>query len=76
MRHYCGTSLAAIRFIYLNHVFKVYRNYPKVNKDGHCGYGKLCGCFGDAIEELTKFRIYDLTEDPYEDFPISETSER
>ena len=74
LRHYCGTSLAALRMNYQNHVFKVYRIYPKLNENGHCGAGKLCGCFGDSVEILKKYAIFDLTEDPYEDSPLMENS--
>ena len=74
LRHYCGTSLAALRMNYQNHVFKVYRIYPKLNENGHCGTGKLCGCFGDSVEILKKYAIFDLTEDPYEDSPLMENS--
>ena len=74
LRHYCGTSLAALRLNYQNHVFKVYRMYPKLNENGHCGTGKLCGCFGDSVEILKKYAIFDLTEDPFEGSPLMENS--
>ena len=76
LRHYCGTSLAALRMNYQNHVFKVYRIYPKLNENGHCGTGKLCGCFGDSVEILIKYAIFDLTEDPFEDSPLMENSHK
>lgn len=42
-----------------------------------CGWGSnnLCSCFGDGVEDLTfDPEVYDLTNDPYEDKPISSES--
>ena len=71
LRHYCGTNLHALRIRYQNYIYKVYRRYPKVNKDGHCGKGVLCGCFGDDIVEFKDFHIYNLTQDPTENVLLS-----
>ena len=66
LRHYCGTNLHALRIKYQSYIYKVYRRYPKVNKDGHCGRGMLCGCFGHDIDEFKDLHIYNLTQDPTE----------
>lgn len=66
-RHYCGTNLHALRIQHQGYTYKIYRRYPKVNADGHCGKGTLCGCFGDDIQEFKEWRIYNLTQDPIEE---------
>lgn len=64
-------------FITLGEVFKVYKKYPKINADGHCGENKLCRCFGDDNVTLLKhLLIYDMVNDPYEDHPLLENSSR
>merc|ERR1712218_119623 len=77
IRHYCGTSLWAIRIIDKGEVYKVYQKYPKLNADGHCGQNTLCRCFGeDSTIELKNLLIFDLKNDPYENNPIEENSNR
>jgi len=78
IRHYCGTSLHALRIITnKGEVFKVYKKYPKINAHGHCGENKLCRCFGDDNVTLLKhLLIYDMVNDPYEDHPLLENSSR
>ena len=53
----------------------MYRKYPKINADFHCGQNQLCRCFGsEHVTTLENFLIYDLINDPYEDNPLSEDS--
>ena len=71
IRHYCGTSLHALRIVFENQkIFKVYKKYPRLNVDGHCGRGELCHCFDEAIETLDPLLVYDLVSDPYETNPL------
>ena len=71
--------MAAVRLTFEKSVYKIYRHVPKLKENGKCVKDKIdqfCGCYGNAIEKLENYRIFDLTEDPFEDEPISEKSER
>ena len=58
-------------------VYKVYKKYPKVNSDGHCGENQLCRCFGEEyVISLENLLIYDMVNDPYENNPLPQDSTR
>ena len=71
--------MAAVRLTFEKSVYKIYRHVPKLKENGKCVKDKVnqfCGCYGNAIEKLDNYRIFDLTQDPFEDEPMSEKSER
>ena len=77
IRHYCGSSVHALRFVADDKVYKAWFKRPILNSNGHCGEGRLCSCFGDS-EVLENFgcdpEIFDLVNDHTEDNPILKTS--
>ena len=71
--------MAAVRLTLDKSVYKIYRHVPKLKENGKCVKDKVnqfCGCYGDAIEKLANYRIFDLTHDPFESEPMPEKSER
>ena len=78
IRHYCGSSVHALRFVTNGNIYKAWFKRPLLNSDGHCGEGKLCSCFGDS-DSLKDFgcdpEIFDLVQDPTEETAILKTSE-
>ena len=71
IRHYCGTSLQALRIVQTGgKIYKVYRHLPILNDQGHCGSNCLCPCFGPGVKELKEFMAFDLTTDPTEERPL------
>ena len=77
IRHYCGTTIHALRLITEKSIHKAWFKRPLLNENGHCGEGKLCSCFGNS-NELKDFgcdiEIFDLGKDPLEETAISNNS--
>ena len=77
IRHYCGSSVHALRLVDNDRIYKGWFKRPLLNSNGHCGRGQLCSCFGgsDVLENFgCDPEIFDLTQDPTEDTPLLKTS--
>lgn len=80
MIHHCAQDIRAIRLTRGNHVYKMHLGKVKWHKgSSQCGWGPTaqCLCYGDKYHEdiSHKPELYDLSFDPYEDFPISPLSD-
>ncbi|XP_042883218.1 arylsulfatase H-like [Penaeus japonicus] len=78
--HHCRQAIHALRLVVEKRVYKMYLAKHKWSPGStQCGWGSnnLCSCYGDGVEDITfEPEVYDLTNDPYEDNPISnETTE-
>lgn len=76
--HHCRQAIHALRLVVEARVYKMHLAKHKWSPGStQCGWGSnnLCSCFGDGVEDLTLDpEVYDLTNDPYEDNPISNES--
>ncbi|ROT64988.1 putative arylsulfatase D [Penaeus vannamei] len=76
--HHCRQAIHALRLVVEGRVYKMHLAKHKWSPGStQCGWGSnnLCSCFGDGVEDLTfDPEVYDLTNDPYEDKPISSES--
>ena len=78
IRHYCGTSLHALRLVTNQNVYKAWFKRPILNENGHCGEYKLCSCFGNSsvLQDFgCDIEIFDLGKDPTEVTELSKNSE-
>ena len=73
--HYCGNQVHAVRYHPKNSdtVWKAHFVTPKWTEGTKSCIGKgiLCGCFGDHVKVQDPPLLFDVSNDPSENFPIS-----
>lgn len=77
IRHYCGTSLHALRIVINENIYKAWFKRPILNENGHCGEYQLCSCFGNSsvLQDFgCDIEIFDLAKDPTEVTALSKNS--
>ncbi|KAK4299720.1 hypothetical protein Pmani_028019 [Petrolisthes manimaculis] len=70
--HHCQEDVHAMRLYTGEHVYKMYLYRHQWHKGStQCGWGPMnyCPCFTQIYNLTTQPMLYDLIQDPYEDYP-------